>query len=93
LRHWFKGAAEKAKIKDFVWRDLQHCSATMLPMKDAKLEDIGERLGHKSLTMAKCYRHLEPNQLHSVSPLLDACSAVVAPETTLEATVSTSYLN
>jgi hypothetical protein len=44
-RHWFKGALEKAKIKDFVRHDLQHCFATMLRMKGAKLEDIGERPG------------------------------------------------
>jgi site-specific recombinase XerD len=92
-RHWFEDAVEKAKITDFVWHDLRHCFASKLRMKGAKLEDIGELLGHKSLVMTKRYAHLGPNQLHAVAALLNSDSTTVAPEKKTEITVSTSYVN
>jgi integrase len=79
-RHWFEKAVSRAGIKDFVWHDLRHCFASSLRMKGAKLEDIGELLGHKSLTMTKRYSHLGPNQLHQVAALLNSDSTPVAPE-------------
>jgi integrase len=92
-RHWFEDALEKAKITDFVWHDLRHCFATKLRMKGAKLEDISELLGHKSLTMTKRYAHLGPNQLHEVAALLNSNSPTVAPETKTENVVSASFVN
>ncbi len=84
---------KKAGITNFRGHDLRHCFATKLRMKGAKLEDIGELLGHKSLTMTKRYSHLGPNQLHEVAALLDSNSTPVAPETKPETPVSTSFVN
>jgi integrase len=92
-RHWFEKAVEEAGIKDFVWHDLRHCFATRLRMKGAKLEDIGELLGHKSLTMTKRYAHLGPKQLHKVVALANSSSTPVAPETRSEETVFVKFLN
>jgi integrase len=92
-RHWFEDALDKAKITDFHWHDLRHCFATKLRMKGAKLEDIGELLGHKSLTMTKRYAHLGPNQLHEVAALLNSNSPTLAPETKPGIAVSTSFVN
>lgn len=66
-RHWFEDAVEQPGITDFHWHDLRHCFATKLRMKGAKLEDISELLGHKSLAMSRRYAHLGPNQLHKVA--------------------------
>jgi integrase len=79
-RHWFEKAVEKAGIRDFVWHDLRHCFATKLRMKGAKLEDISELLGHKSLTMTKRYSHLGPDQLHEVVNRLDSYTHVVGSQ-------------
>ena len=92
-RHWFEKAVEQAGIKDFVWHDLRHCFATKLRMNGAKLEDISELLGHKSLTMTKRYSHLGPSRLHEVSALVNFDSPTVAPETKSETSISASVLN
>jgi len=92
-RHWFEDALKKANITDFHWHDLRHCFATKLRMRGAKLEDISELLGHKSLTMTKRYAHLGPNQLHEVTALLNSDSTPVAPATKPEDAVSASFLN
>jgi integrase len=92
-RHWFEDAVEQAGITDFHWHDLRHCFATKLRMKGAKLEDISELLGHKSLAMSRRYAHLGPNQLHKVAALLNSDSTPVAPETNLEAALSASFVN
>jgi integrase len=70
-RHWIGKAVRKAGTTRFRGHDLRHTFATKLRMKGAKLEDIGDLLGHKSLTMTKRYSHLGPNQLHEVAALLD----------------------
>jgi hypothetical protein len=62
-------------------------------MKGAKLEDIGELLGHKSLTMTKRYSHLGPNQLHEIAALLNSDSTPVAPTPRAAITVSPSFVN
>lgn len=92
-RHWIGKAVKRAGITNFRGHDLRHCFATRLRMKGAKLEDIGELLGHKSLTMTKRYSHLGPNQLHEVAALLDLNSTPIAPETKTETVVSASLLN
>jgi site-specific recombinase XerD len=92
-RHWFEKAVEEAGIEDFVWHDLRHCFATKLRMRGAKLEDIGELLVHRSLTMTKRDAHLGPKQLHEVVALVNSGSTPVAPETVSEASVSVRFLN
>jgi site-specific recombinase XerD len=92
-RHWFEKAVIQAGIKDFVWHDLRHCFATKLRMKGAKLEDIGELLGHKSLAMTKRYSHLGPNQLHEIAALLNSDSTPVAPEPETATTLYPSFVN
>jgi integrase len=92
-RHWIGDAVKKAKITDFRGHDLRHCFATKLRMKGAKLEDIGELLGHKSLTMTKRYAHLGPNPLHEVAALLNSNSPTVAPTPAAEKDVPANYLN
>jgi integrase len=92
-RHWFEDALRKAGIVDFVWHDLRHTFASRLRMKGAKLEDIGELLGHKSLAMTKRYAHLGPNQLHEVAALLDSNSTPVASEPSTENNVPVSFVN
>ena len=92
-RHWFDDALGKANITDFHWHDLRHDFASKLRMKGAKLEDIGELLGHKSLTMTKRYAHLGPNQLHEVAALLNSDSTPVAPATKPANTASASFVN
>ena len=92
-RHWFEKAVIQAGIKDFVWHDLRQCFATKLRMKGAKLEDISELLGPKSLTMTKRYSHLGPNQLHEIAALLNSGSTPVAPTPKVATTVSPSFVN
>jgi integrase len=92
-RHWFEKAVKQAGIKNFVWHVWRHCFATKLRMKGAKLEDIGELLGHKSLTMTKRYSHRGPNQLHEIAALLNSDSTPVASAPEVAIQVSPSFLN
>src|SRR6202023_479690 len=57
-RTWFESALKDAKIVGFHWHDLRHTFASRLRQKGAKLEDIAEALGHKTLMMTKRYAHL-----------------------------------
>jgi hypothetical protein len=61
-------------------------------MKGAKLEDIGELLGHKSLTMTRRYSHLGPSRLYEIAALLNSDSTPVAL-TRAAITVSPSFVN
>jgi integrase len=70
-RTWFDRALKDAKISGFHWHDLRHTFASRLRQQGAKLEDIAEALGHKSLMMSKRYAHLGPEGLHNVVALLD----------------------
>jgi integrase len=92
-RHWFGKAVKTAGLVNFRGHDLRHDFASRLRRRGAKLEDIGELLGHKSLAMTKRYSHLGPNQLHQVAALLDSDSTPAAPATKPESVVSTSFVN
>jgi integrase len=70
-RTWFERAMKDASIERFRWHDLRHTFASRLRQKGAKLEDIAEALGHKSLMMSKRYAHLGPKGLHDVVALLE----------------------
>jgi integrase len=70
-RTWFDRVLKDANIEGFHWYDLRHAFASRLRQQGAKLEDIAEALGHKSLTMSRRYAHLGPKGLHDVVALLD----------------------
>lgn len=69
-RTWFERALKDAKIDGFHWHDLRHTFASRLRQEGAKLEDIAEALGHKTLMMTRRYAHLGPNGLHDVMAFL-----------------------
>jgi hypothetical protein len=60
-----------AKLVGFRWHDLRHTAASRPRQKGAKLEDIAEFLGHKSLMMTKRYAHLGPTGLKDIVALLE----------------------
>jgi integrase len=70
-RTWFERALKDAKIDGFHWHDLRHTFASRLRQKGAKLEDIAEALGHKTLMMTKRYAHLGPKGLHDIVALIE----------------------
>jgi len=59
----FKNAWEKALLRagivNFRWHDIRHTTGTYLGMSGAKLADIAEILGHKTLSVTKRYVHVD----------------------------------
>jgi integrase len=70
-RMWFDEIIKDAKIVNFHWHDLRHCFATRLRAKGARLVDIADALGHKTLAMSRRYAHLGEEGLHDVVALLE----------------------
>jgi integrase len=66
LRSAFESALKRAKITDFKWHDLRHCTASYLAMNGASLAEIAEVLGHKTLAMVKRYSHLSDGHVSNV---------------------------
>jgi integrase len=66
LRSAFQYALERAKIENFHWHDLRHCTASYLAMNGASLAEIAEVLGHKTLSMVKRYAHLSDGHVSNV---------------------------
>ena len=58
LRAAWRSAVKKAKLTDFNFHDLRHCTASYLAMNGATPNEIAEVLGHKTLQMVKRYSHL-----------------------------------
>lgn len=58
LRHPFREALKRAKIKDFRFHDQRHTFASYLAMQDVPLNVIAELMRHKSYSMVKRYAHL-----------------------------------
>jgi integrase len=54
---WYNALA-RAKIRNFRFHDLRHCTASYLAMNGASLIEIAAVLGHKTIQMAKRYSHL-----------------------------------
>jgi integrase len=54
----WKLVRKAAELSDFRWHDLRHTCASILAQQGATLVQIGEQLGHKSLTMTIRYSHL-----------------------------------
>lgn len=59
-------ALAKAKIENFRFHDLRHCTASYLAMNGASLAEIAEVLGHKTLSMVKRYSHIADSHTHQV---------------------------
>ena len=58
-------------ISDFRFHDLRHTFASHLVMKGAKLKEIQELLGHKSINMTMRYSHLSPEHKRNAVNLLN----------------------
>jgi integrase len=72
IKHSFKTALKKAKIKDFHFHDLRHTFASHLVMSGVDLTTVAKLLGHKSLKMTLRYAHLAPQHLAKAVNVLDA---------------------
>jgi integrase len=55
---YWREALRDAEIVDFRFHDLRHTCASMLAMNGARLLEIAQVLGHKSITMTQRYSHL-----------------------------------
>jgi len=72
LRSAFQYALERAKVENFHWHDLRHCTASYLAMNGASLAEIAEVLGHKTLSMVKRYAHLSDGHVSNVVASMNA---------------------
>jgi len=69
---WHRIRAE-AGLSDFRFHDLRHTAASYLAMNGAGLREIGDILGHKTLSMVQRYSHLTHDHRHkTVSRMTDA---------------------
>lgn len=66
IRPFYVKAVGKAKIEDFRWHDLRHCTASYLAMNGATLPEIAAVLGHKQLDMVRRYAHISPQHTAGV---------------------------
>jgi len=66
LRTAWHTAMRRAKIENFRFHDLRHCTASMLAMEGASGPEIAEILGHKDLQMVKRYAHLSKAHIAGV---------------------------
>jgi integrase len=62
---WYT-ALSKAKIIDFRFHDLRHCTGSYLAMNGATLIEIAAVLGHKTLEMVKRYSHISESHTSGV---------------------------
>ena len=73
IDHAWQLIRAKADLKDFRFHDLRHTAASYLAMSGAGLREIGDILGHKSMSMTKRYSHLTEDHKHrTVSKMVDA---------------------
>jgi integrase len=59
IRTAWATAVRHAAIENFHFHDLRHTTASYLRLAGHSLEDIGEVLGHRSLTVTRRYAHLD----------------------------------
>ena len=59
IRTAWETAVCKAQLEDFHFHDLRHTTASYLRIDGHSLEDIGDVLGHRSLTVTRRYAHLD----------------------------------
>lgn len=67
----FSHALAVAKISDFRWHDLRHCTASFLAAGGADVQTIGRILNHKSLRMTLRYSHLTQEFIAKKIRILD----------------------
>ncbi len=73
IDHAWQLIRAKADLKDFRFHDLRHTAASYLAMSGAGLREIGDILGHKSISMTKRYSHLTEDHKHrTVSKMVHA---------------------
>jgi integrase len=58
LDHAWRLIKKDADLEDFRFHDLRHTAASYLAMSGAGLREIGDILGHKSISMTMRYSHL-----------------------------------
>ena len=58
IDHAWTLAKKRAALQDFKFHDLRHTAASYLAMSGAGLREIGDILGHKTLSMVQRYSHL-----------------------------------
>lgn len=59
IRTAWETAVRKAGVENFNFHDLRHTTASYLRIDGHSLEDIGDVLGHRSLTVTRRYAHLD----------------------------------
>ena len=73
IDHAWQRVRKAAGLKNFRFHDLRHTTASYLAMNGAGLIDIGDLLGHKSLSMTLRYSHLTQDHKHdTVSRMIDS---------------------
>ena len=72
IDHAWRLVREAAGLTNFRFHDLRHTAASYLAMSGAGLRDIGDILGHKSLSMTLRYSHLtDDHKRKTVSRMVD----------------------
>jgi integrase len=72
IDHAWRLIKKQAGLRDFRFHDLRHTTASYLAMSGAGLREIGDILGHRSLTMVQRYSHLtEDHKFRTVSRMVD----------------------
>ena len=73
IDHAWQLIRTKAGLEDFKFHDLRHTAASYLAMSGAGLREIGDILGHKSISMTMRYSHLTEDHKHrTVSRMVQA---------------------
>ncbi|MFC1891865.1 tyrosine-type recombinase/integrase [Thermodesulfobacteriota bacterium] len=75
----FRGALDRAGIRDFKFHDLRHTFASHLVMRGASLKEVQELLGHKTMTMTLRYAHLSQEHKKKAVNLLNGLTGSVKP--------------
>jgi len=64
-RKWFEQALKDAAIENYRWHDNRHSFCSRLAMAGRTIKEIQELAGHKTITMAARYSHLDEKTLRS----------------------------
>lgn len=79
----WRGALERAGIKNFRWHDLRHTWASWLAQSGVSLNVLQEMGAWESAEMVRRYAHLAPAQFHASAQVID--SLLVEPNGTIAA--------
>lgn len=67
----FKGALQKAQLRDMRFHDLRHSFASQLVTAGRNIKEVQELLGHQSIQMTMRYAHLAPGKMREAVLVLD----------------------